>query len=46
MKQYAIFPTLISEFNYDFPQKFKVIFFENVEKHLDSNGNSEEKTGK
>ena len=45
MKQHAIFPTLISEFDYDFPYQFKETFFQNVLKHVDENGNSNENTG-
>lgn len=45
MINHAIFPTLISEFNYEFPQLFKATFFEKVYDYVDSNYNSNEKTG-
>lgn len=45
MIKHAIFPTLVGEFNYEYPQKFKEIFFNKVVDLLDSNGNSNEKTG-
>jgi hypothetical protein len=45
MIRHMIFPTLITEFSYDFPQKFKDTFFSKVYQHVDENGNSNEKTG-
>lgn len=45
MIKHAVFPTLVGEFNYEYPQKFKEIFFKIVPNLLDSNGNSNEKTG-
>lgn len=45
MKAHAIFPTLVGEFSYDYPQRFKDTFFERVYDHVDSNWNSNEKTG-
>lgn len=42
---HALFPTLLCEFNYDFPQQFKETFFQKVYDHVDSHGNSNEKTG-
>jgi hypothetical protein len=45
MKQHLIFPTLIGEFEYEFPEQFKETFFECVHNYVDQHGNSNEKTG-
>lgn len=45
MISHALFPTLLGQFDYDFPQKFKETFFDKVYNLVDSLGNSNEKTG-
>jgi hypothetical protein len=44
MINYALFPTLVSEFHYEYPLRFKKVFFESVFDHLNENGESSEQT--
>lgn len=45
MINHALFPVLVSEFHYDYPHRFKEVFFESVFDHLNENGYSDELTG-
>lgn len=45
MIDHSLFPTLISEFHYDFPQSFKDKFFAQVMNHMSEEGFSDEMTG-
>jgi hypothetical protein len=45
MINHALFPTLVSEFHYDYPHRFKEIFFNSIFDHLNENGYSDEQTG-
>jgi hypothetical protein len=45
MINHALFPVLVSEFHYDYPLRFKKVFFDNVFDHLNDQGYSSEMTG-
>ena len=45
MINHALFPVLVSEFHYDYPLRFKKVFFDSVFDHLDEDGFSSERTG-
>lgn len=45
MKYHNLFPTLVGEFNYDYPFQFKEKFFANAMKYYDENGKTGELTG-
>lgn len=45
MINHALFPVLVSEFHYDFPLRFKKLFFETIFDHLNEEGKSDELTG-
>ena len=45
MQNHALFPTLVCQFSYDYPQKFKKTVKDTIFDHLDPNGYSEERTG-
>jgi hypothetical protein len=45
MINHALFPVLVSEFHYDYPHRFKEVFFNSVFDHLNEDGCSNEQTG-
>lgn len=45
MINHALFPVLVSEFHYDYPLRFKKVFFDSIFDHLDDQGQSHEYTG-
>lgn len=45
MQAHPLFPILVGEFSYDEPQGFKKIFFENVHKHINEDGEDGEFSG-
>ena len=45
MQAHGLFPILVGEFSYDKPQGFKKIFFDNVHKHINADGEDGEFSG-